>query len=176
MLLTKEVVWRIRRDVLLATGSRYTIELGIRYSELLNLVTANVLLWHEEADLEETQLLVASKQPEVIEGGKEGIVVLDCYLYYKDGGLCGNIYVCLNEDGQVLFTTYSDGGIFKGAISSAREDREEREARARLDGLILLKCPLARSDAPREIIADWFEEHGPQYIAVRIREEILTTA
>lgn len=159
MIFTRELLWAVRRDVTFAVGRRYAIELGTRYSNVLGDTTPNMLLWDDNADLDETVDLANFLNADVAGAPAcEGFVCLDCYLYADQrvgGGLVGNCYVGIDPTGQIV--TSGQGGFtaLGHMIAAWRSDRLVRARAAELRVAAKLD-----PHTPLLIVADKLAEQG----------------
>lgn len=180
MRLTRQVQASIRRAVREASGHRGPIELGMRDG------TLNVLNWDDDADLQDTVRLVMEASWREVEGGEEGLVVFDCYLYATEaggGGLGGNAYCLFGADGRTVLAAGSYHEVFvKGLPAALDSARAAREARERRDTVyaearaVACRPPLGTGeladDTPLPIVADWLYDRDYYDLVSRLRAEI----
>jgi hypothetical protein len=178
MKITRDTVKAVRRECVGLSG-RYTFEYGQRAAASAQYYTGNALLWREDADLFDTDLLA----PGTIIGDPErgGMVLLDLYVYHHtgyDSSLSGNIWVLFDEFGNKLAHDNDYNRIMREVEKhtptqiAARARREEMQLAAekwrKLAGMP--RTPKSRKFAPLDIVADWAQDHDDEPAAKLLRE------
>lgn len=170
MIFTRELLWAIRRDVTFACGRRYTIEVGTRYCSEIDDTTPNMLVWNDNADLDDMWRLQELLNINVwaSQDRHSGFLALDCYLYTtgQNSSLAGNCYVCIDPDGKVVLAT-TDHNYDRRLIGIMAAYKADKAAQAR--AVELRRVAKLDPGTPLFVVADKLAEEGDDKLATEVR-------